>query len=122
VTYQLFDICYRTKIMIKNPQTVFEIENRFQASKHTLATIIQSLWRGYVARKRYTRTRTLVICCQRLARQRLQYRRSMKLRAFNAVTQKIVFVQKNIRRLLAVRAYNRTRNAGLTIIKYCHLW
>lgn len=104
--------------MIKNPQTIFEIENRFQASKHTLATIIQSVWRGYMARKRYTKTRTLVIHCQRLARQRLRYRRSLQLRAFKLVTQKIVFVQKNIRRLLAVRAYNRTRNAGLTIIKY----
>ncbi|XP_027849458.2 unconventional myosin IC [Aphis gossypii] len=108
----------KTKIMIKNPQTIFEIENRFQASKHTLATIIQSVWRGYMARKRYTKTRTLVIHCQRLARQRLRYRRSLQLRAFKLVTQKIVFVQKNIRRLLAVRAYNRTRNAGLTIINF----
>ncbi|KAL5243514.1 hypothetical protein ACI65C_010924 [Semiaphis heraclei] len=108
----------RTKIMIKHPQTVFEIEKRFQTSKHLLATIIQSAWRGYVARKRYNRIRTLIIFCQRLARQRLQYKRTMRLRTFQHVTQKIVFVQKNIRRLLAVRAYNRTRNAGLTIISF----
>ncbi|XP_003247139.1 unconventional myosin IC [Acyrthosiphon pisum] len=108
----------KTKIMIKHPHTVFEIEKRYQTSKHLLATIIQSAWRGYVAHKRYARIRTLLIYCQRLARQRLRYRRSMKLREFELVTKKIVFVQKNIRRLLAVRAYNRTRNAGITIINF----
>jgi len=116
--YSILYICFRTKIMIKHPQTLFEIENRFQASKNLLATIIQSAWRGCVARKRYMRIRALVIYCQIKARMRLRYRRSMKLRAFEIVTQKIIFIQKNIRRLLAVRAYNKTRNAGLTIIKY----
>jgi len=117
--YSVYHInCCRTKVMIKHPHTVFEIEKRYQTSKHLLATIIQSVWRGYVAQKRYARIRTLLIYCQRLARQRLRYRRSMKLREFELVTKKIVFVQKNIRRLLAVRAYNRTRNAGITIIKY----
>lgn len=104
--------------MIKHPHKVFEIEKKYQTSKHLLATIIQSAWRKYMALKRYTRIRTLLIYCQMLARKRLRYRRLIKLREFGLVTEKIVFVQKNIRRLLAVRAYNKTRNAGITIIKY----
>lgn len=106
--------------MIKLPQTVFEIEDRFQTAKHWLATKIQSAWRGYVTRKRYIRLKTSVIRCQRLVRCHLQYKRMhRKLEEDNETkTRIIVFVQANVRRLLAVRAYRRIQAATLTIKKY----
>lgn len=109
---------FRTKIMIKRPQTVFEIENRFQETKHALATTIQSAWRGHAAREWYKQLKTSVIRCQRLFRHRLQCRKLRRMREYAIVTQKIVFVQKNIRRMLAVRAYKKKLSAARTINKY----
>lgn len=108
----------RTKIMIKYPQIVFDIENRFQGAKHTLAAKIQSMWRGYVTRKQYEKLKTATVFCQRMYRLRLRRRQLRKLREYEIVTQRIIFVQKNVRRLLATRAYRKTLNAAVTIRKY----
>lgn len=109
--------CFRTKVMIKHPRTVFEIENNFQAMKHVLATKIQSTWRGHVARKRYTWLRTSTIRCQRQFRQRLQHRQQLRLKEYEIVLRKVIFVQKNVRRMLAVRSYKKVLGAALTIRK-----
>lgn len=111
----------RTKVMIKHPRTVFDIENRFQTVKNLLATLIQTTWRGHVARARYTRLRTAVIRCQWLVRRRKRRARLQRMKEFEAITQKIVLLQKNVRRILAVRAYKKTLNAALTIKKYCNI-
>lgn len=104
--------------MIKRPQTVFETEARFQMAKHALATTIQSAWRGYTIRERYKRLKISVIFCQKLFRQRLQCREIERIREYAIVTQKIVFIQKNIRRMLAVRTYKKKLSAAQTIRKY----
>lgn len=103
--------------MIKHPKVVFEIENRFQIAKHALAVKIQSMWRGYVARKQYERVRTLVIICQRMFRRRLRGRQLKRLKEYEIVIQWVVFVQKNIRRLLARRAYKKMLTAAIKIRK-----
>lgn len=104
--------------MIKHPQTVFDIETRFQNEKHTLATKLQSTWRRYVARKRYLQLRTSVIRCQKIFRHRLHCIRLQKIKEYEIVIHRIVYVQKNIRRLLAVRAYRKTLIAAYAIRKY----
>lgn len=96
-------ICSRTKIMIKHPRTVFEIEDRL-VTKHALATKIQSAWRGYVARQRYVRL--------------VKSEQTRRVEDNEMIMKRIVFVQANVRRMLAVRAYRRTRAAVQTIKKY----
>lgn len=103
--------------MIKCPQTVFEIENQFQTMKHVLATKIQSTWRGHVTRKRYMWLRTSTIRCQRQFRQRQRYKQLLRLKEYEIVLKKVVFVQKNVRRMLAVRSYKKMLNAARTIRK-----
>lgn len=110
-------IRFRTKILIKSPRTVFAIENRFQAAKHALATTIQSVWRGYVARKRFRLLKTAVIHCQYLFRRKLRQKKLLKADEYENYTRTVVFVQKNIRRFLAVRAYRRKLQAALVIKK-----
>ncbi|VVC31610.1 P-loop containing nucleoside triphosphate hydrolase,Myosin head, motor domain,IQ motif, EF-hand [Cinara cedri] len=105
----------KSKIMVKHPHTVFEIEKRFQVAKHALAVKLQSVWRGYVARRRYALVRSSVILCQRTYRLRLQRIRLLQLREFEIVTRRIVCIQKNVRRMLAMRAYKKKLNAVLTI-------
>lgn len=108
---------FRTKILIKRPETVFAIERQFLATKHSIATVIQSVWRGYTARTRYTRLRTAAVLCQRLFRLGQRLRHLQWLKEQNNVARKAVFVQKNIRRLLVVRAYSRKIDAARTIRK-----
>lgn len=96
----------------------FEIETRFQAAKHTLATIVQSTWRGHVARRRYVQLRAAAIVLQRWYRRRVRCRQLRKLKEYRTVVQRIVFVQKNVRRALAVRSYKRTTRAAQTINRY----
>lgn len=104
--------------MIKHPKIVFDIENRFQEAKHTLAARIQSMWRGHVTRKQYRRLRASVVICQRIFRRNLRCRQLRRLREYEIVTRRIIIVQKNVRRLLARRAYRKTLNAAVTIRKY----
>lgn len=104
--------------MIKCPRTVFEIEDRFQAKKHVLATKIQTTWRRHVAHKWYNQLRTAAIRCQRLVRQRARRRRLFRLKEYEIAVRKIVLVQKNVRRFLAMSAYKKMSTAALTIRKY----
>lgn len=104
--------------MIKCPRTVFEIEDRFQAIKHVLATKIQTTWRRHVAHQWYNQLKTATIRCQHLVRQHARRRRLFKHKEYEIAVRKIVLVQKNVRRFLAMRAYKKMLTAALTIRKY----
>lgn len=69
----------RSKVFIRNPKTLFATEDQFQEKKHYLATVIQSRYRGYNAKKRYLAIRMAVTVLashwRRLCAQRLRERR-----------------------------------------------
>ncbi|XP_048583002.1 unconventional myosin-Ic-like isoform X2 [Nematostella vectensis] len=68
-----------SKIFIRFPQTLFTTEDLFQARKNYLATVIQTQFRGFNARLKFTRLRmaaiTLATHWRRLCAQRLLARR-----------------------------------------------
>ncbi|KAF0288631.1 Myosin-IB [Amphibalanus amphitrite] len=43
----------KTKVFIRLPKTIFEVEDRFQARKHELVTLITKIWRGRRQRLQY---------------------------------------------------------------------
>ncbi|CAH1188714.1 unnamed protein product [Phyllotreta striolata] len=43
----------RTKLFVRSPRTVFELEDFRRARLHDLAMLVQRIWRGYRERKRY---------------------------------------------------------------------
>ncbi|XP_065169403.1 unconventional myosin-Ia isoform X2 [Atheta coriaria] len=47
----------RTKIFVRSPRTVFELEDFRRARLHDLALLIQKSWRGFTARNRYKKMR-----------------------------------------------------------------
>ncbi|XP_022241921.1 unconventional myosin-Ic-like [Limulus polyphemus] len=55
----------KTKLFIRLPQTLFEIEDSFQNKKHDLATIIQAKFRAYDQRKKFLQIKTsaIIISC-----------------------------------------------------------
>ena len=67
---------------MRHAQTLFAIEDAFQARKHELVSVIKARWRGQRQRKIYLRERAAVI-----------------------------FVQKFARRWIAQRAYKRRKHA-----------
>ncbi|KPM11723.1 hypothetical protein QR98_0102980 [Sarcoptes scabiei] len=75
-----------TKIFIRSPQTLFQIEDAFQQHKNILATQIQSWFRGHKERKHYQIVRNSVIS-----------------------------LQSNIRKYLAMQEFQRKRHAGILI-------
>jgi len=53
-----------TKIFIRFPKTLFQIEDAFQKQKHVLATKIQALYRGYLQKQKYQQIRKSTIIIQ----------------------------------------------------------
>ncbi|XP_050424752.1 unconventional myosin IC [Adelges cooleyi] len=100
----------KTKILIKHPKTVFEIEARFQKQKNAIATIIQKSWRGYRARKRFLLLKIAATRCQRAFRRRQRHRRLLKIKEYEIVTGRVILIQKNVRRFLAARKYRKMLN------------
>lgn len=47
----------RTKLFVRSPRTVFELEDFRRVRLHDLALLIQKIWRGYRQKKRYQRIR-----------------------------------------------------------------
>ncbi|XP_065183961.1 unconventional myosin-Ia-like [Sycon ciliatum] len=45
--------CGRSKIFIRNPKTVFDLEDQRRESLNRIATLIQTVYRGYVCRTRF---------------------------------------------------------------------
>ncbi|XP_021947488.1 unconventional myosin ID isoform X2 [Folsomia candida] len=49
----------KTKVFIRSPQTLFELENNRQAMIPGIVTFLQKIWRGYLAREYYKRLRAV---------------------------------------------------------------
>ena len=49
-----------TKVFIKNPLTVYEIEEIRSERLHDLVTVVTKRWKGYIQRKRYAKLRATV--------------------------------------------------------------
>lgn len=47
----------RTKLFVRSPRTVFELEDFRRARLHDLALLIQKVWRGYRQKKHYRKLR-----------------------------------------------------------------
>lgn len=60
-----------TKVFIRSPQTLFATEDAFQAKKHDLASLIQSIWKGLIQRRKYLHIRASVIIVQKWIRRHL---------------------------------------------------
>lgn len=58
----------RSKIFIRLPRTIFQVEDAFQLRKHDLATLISKTWRGYHRRKRFLLMRRSVTVISRHVR------------------------------------------------------
>ncbi|XP_076130722.1 unconventional myosin-Ic isoform X1 [Alosa pseudoharengus] len=54
----------KSKIFIRFPKTLFITEDALEARKPSLATILQTSWRGYRERAKYHRTRQAVVTIQ----------------------------------------------------------
>ncbi len=48
--------CGRTKVFIRHPQTIFEMERQRKLKMHYLATLIQKMYKGWKAWKRVSST------------------------------------------------------------------
>lgn len=71
----------KTKIFIRLPKTLFDIEDAFQQRKNYLASLIQAKWKALKQREKYLKIRLMIIKCQALirrylARKRLEERRN----------------------------------------------
>lgn len=68
-----------SKIFVRLPQTIFSIEDAFQARKHKLITMIIALWKGHQERQKYMIARhnivTVQSCIRKFLAQRLLARR-----------------------------------------------
>ncbi|XP_029105001.1 unconventional myosin-Ic-like isoform X1 [Scleropages formosus] len=66
----------RSKIFIRFPKTLFATEDALEVKKHSIATILQSNWRGYRERSKYQRLRLAAIAIQSWWRGVLDRRRA----------------------------------------------
>jgi len=73
-------MCFSTKLFIRFPKTLFETEDAFQIKKHEIAAIIQSKWKGILARRRYLKMREAAIIFQKYIRKWLAKREAKKRR------------------------------------------
>jgi len=68
----------RTKIFIRHAQTLFAIEDAFQARKNELVSLIKARWKGQRQRKIYLRDRAAIIFVQKFARRWLAHQSYLK--------------------------------------------
>ncbi|XP_017783623.1 PREDICTED: unconventional myosin-Ib isoform X2 [Nicrophorus vespilloides] len=67
----------RTKLFVRSPRTVFELEDFRKARLHDLALLIQKCWRGYTLRNRYKkmqRSQKVIASAWRTWRAREEFR------------------------------------------------
>lgn len=83
----------RTKIFIRNPRTLFDLEERRKQGMHRLAVLIQTIFRGW--------------------RQQKQYRK---------MKESEIIIAKYYRGFRDRHQYQRTRNAAIVIACFCRGW
>ena len=97
-----------TKIFIRFPKTLFQIEDAFQKRKHVLVAKIQALYKGYRQRKIYFQIRTSVILIQAHIRKVLAKRMLERRRSAVEVIRK--FIKGFITRNDAPNPFNKSVN------------
>lgn len=71
----------KTKIFIKNPHTLFDLEDQRTPALFPVAVILQAKFRGYMCRQRYVRFLAVIDRVGALARgflARIRYRRMLR--------------------------------------------
>lgn len=86
-----------TKLFIRFPKTLFETEDAFQMKKHDIAAIIQSKWKGILARRKYLKIREAVITCQKYFRRWHAKREAEKRRKAVIIIRRFIkgFITRN---------------------------
>lgn len=95
----------RTKIFIRNPKTVFQLEEALEARKHELVTLIAAQWKGYKQRVYYQKLKDSQIVFSKHYRGQLA-RKKAKARA-KAATDLRKFIKGFIQRHAPVNDENR---------------
>lgn len=95
----------KTKIFIRLPKTLFEIEDAFQTKKQELATLIQAHFKGYIQRKNYIKMRKASIVIQSYLRRHLAIQLATKRRT--AAAKLRYFIKGFITRNQEENDYNR---------------
>lgn len=85
--------CGRTKIFIRNPRTLFDLEERRKHAMHRLAIIIQTVFRGWSQRTKYLKMK-----------------------------ESEIIIAKYYRRFRDQRIYQRKRQAAIVIACYTRGW
>merc|ERR1719230_319415 len=95
----------RTKIFIRNPKTVFSLEEALESKKHELVTLIAAQWKGYKQRVYYQKLKDSQIVFSKHYRGQLA-RKKAKARA-KAATDLRKFIKGFIQRHAPVNDENR---------------
>lgn len=87
----------KTKVFVRNPKSVTQIEKLFQEKKPFLATMIQACWKGYIQQKKYKAMRVAAIVCQKHARTFLAQRAAAKRKKAVGVIREFIggFIKRN---------------------------
>ncbi|XP_037091688.1 unconventional myosin IC-like [Pollicipes pollicipes] len=87
----------KTKIFIRLPKTIFDVEDAFQARKHELVTLITKIWRGRRQRLKYQEMRKSAIIIESYMRRHLAKKEAEKRRWAVGVVRKFItgFMTRN---------------------------
>nr|WEL12766.1 myosin class I B [Halisarca dujardinii] len=87
----------KTKVFIRFPQSLFDIEDKFQLRKHELVTMVIAKWRMYMQRKKYRELRAATTVISKHWKRVLAQRYAAKYRAAAFVLRKFIkgFVTRN---------------------------
>lgn len=87
----------KTKIFIRFPQTLFDIEDKYQLRKHELVTTITAKWRMYILRKKYRQLREAQIVFSKHWKRILTQRMAQRYRQAAVVVRKFIkgFITRN---------------------------
>jgi len=96
----------KTKIFIKKPQSIFNLENLRSENENKVATIIRARWLSYIYRKKYLESRKRIIIVQSMIRSKHEVQK------FREVIRKIILIQKRW------RGYITRKNIRKELIKY----
>jgi myosin-1 len=87
----------KTKIFIRFPQSLFDIEDKFQMRKHELVTMVAAKWRMYIQRKKYRELREASIVFSKHWKRVLAQRYAARYRASATVLRTFIkgFMTRN---------------------------
>ncbi|XP_069509649.1 unconventional myosin-Ia [Ambystoma mexicanum] len=108
----------RTKIFIRNPRTLFNLEDRRKQSMHKLALLIQKVYLGWKCRKEYQRMRQSQIVLSAWFRGNHQRKRYLNIKASTLLVQAYVRGWKARRYLRQMKQLKIDDRASLTIAAY----